>query len=461
MVAVAPVAEKEVKMARGRRAKVVKPKPPTRLERMQKVRARMINLKDELVADGFGALLKPPGSVKVLAQPLMDPKTNGMIGHVQEPLAMYIQRVSVVDNFSQRPPFEHAVDPIYRRLIRDFISEAVMPESKVAVLSKTAEGNRAKTLEEPDIRYSVVDGLQRLCCYCLALLLVWRRDQLVKDGCITQDAWDYFSESVTKAGDPRATTEKLLKRLVRYEVFYHINLGGLLHYMVTFNTGQRRMSLPIQLEIMQRPLIDELENRGKVAVAHDIGRLPGEQRPKDQFAASDLVLATRAFISNNPQVSPANEAEQLLELDKFANEDQAYLENVGDIDDVVKTLKRVTTQLHPKIMQVYADDINRRYILSAGGIFLIGLAAACGYVRNRNNMKMLDGALDKLQLQLDKADDDPLNLAQYHDALAKITSSRGKTIRRLVYDTFLRFFMGATPELEWLDTARQITGFTA
>jgi hypothetical protein len=367
----------------------------------------------------------------------------------------------VADNFSQRPPFEHTVDPIYRRLIRDFITGAVMPESKVAILSRTGEGNKAQALDELDVRYSVVDGLQRLCCYCLAVLLVWRREQLVKDSCITQDSWDYFNESIARAGDTRAATEKLLKRSVRYEIFYQISLGGLLHYMVTFNTGQRRMSLPIQLEIMQRPLIDELEHRGKVAVSHDIGRLPGQQRPKDQFAASDLVLATRAFISNNPQVSPANEAEQLLETDKFSNEDQAYLENVGDIDDVVKTLKRITTKIHPKIMQIYAEESNRRYILSGGGIFLIGLSAACGYVRNRNNMKMLDGALDKLEAQLEEADEDPLNLAEYHEALSNISSSRGKTVRRLVYDTFLRFFMGATPELEWLDTARQITGFGA
>ena len=40
----------------------------------------------------------------------------------------------------------------------------------------------------------------------------------------------------------------------------------LLHYMVTFNTGQRRMSLPVQLEIMQRPLIQELEQRAKIPV---------------------------------------------------------------------------------------------------------------------------------------------------------------------------------------------------
>jgi hypothetical protein len=33
-------------------------------------------------------------------------------------------------------------------------------------------------------------------------------------------------------------------------------------------------------------------------------------------------------------------------------------------------------------------------------------------------------------------------------------SSRGKAIRRLVYDTFRRFFNGTTSRLEWQDTYR-------
>ena len=43
--------------------------------------------------------------------------------------------------------FEHVADPIYRRLIRDFINGAVMPESKVAVLNR--EGGRVTSLESP------------------------------------------------------------------------------------------------------------------------------------------------------------------------------------------------------------------------------------------------------------------------------------------------------------------------
>ena len=75
-------------------------------------------------------------------------------------------------------------------------------------------------------------------------------------------------------------------------------------------------------------------------------------------------------------------------------------------------------------------------------------------------MKMLEGALYKLQRLLEKPVDDPLGLDDYWKALGMITTSRGKATRRLVYDTFLRFFGGATTELEWLDTAAQITGST-
>ena len=441
-------------MPRGRRAKVAK--APTRSERWNALFERIVSIKDDLLDDSFGGLLTPPNAVALLAEAIQDPKTGGYVGHVEESLGSYIQRVSVKDNFSQRPPFDHTSDPIYRRLIRDFIQGAVMPESKIASLASGEGGSRAASLEEPALHFSVIDGLQRLYCYCVAILMVHRAGSLVGDGCLTQDAWDYFREDVEAAietaGGTRAATEALLNRQMRYEVFYNIDLAGLLHYMVTFNTGQRRMSLPVQLEIMQRPLIQELEKRAKVPMYHDIEKLPGSKRPKDRFAASELVLATQAFISSNPQITASTETE------RFLNTDQTYLDNVGEIKDVVTTLKRLATQIHPKITQIYAADPSKRFILSGGGTFFLALSAACGYVRNRKNMKMLDAALDKLVGELEKQVEDPLNLEEYQNALLTITSSRGKATRRLVYDTFLRFFSGATTQLEWIDTAQQITG---
>jgi len=439
-----------IPMPRGRRPKPVK--APTRLDRTEKLRGQILSLVDDLMNDGCGDLLQPPGAAQLITAPVQDPKTDGWIGHVEEPLSIYIQRVNVNQNFSQRPPFDHVTDSIYKRLIRDFIEGAAMPESKVAALSRSASDRKAHSLNEADIDYSVIDGLQRLYCFCIALLLVWRREQLVKERSIPAEAWEYFAESVAEAGDSRTATRDLLGRITRYEIFYEIDLAGLLHYMVTFNTGQRRMSLPVQLEIMQRPLVQELEQRAKIPVWHEIQKMPGMTRSKDKFAAADLVLATQSFITNNAQLTASTEAE------RFLNEDQAYLDNVGDINDVVHALKRIATEVHPLIAKVYANDPSRRFILSSGGTFLQSLIAACGYMRNRNNMKMLDGALDKLVALLRQPTEDPLNLDDYWKALSNITASRGKATRRLVYDTFLRYFGGATIELEWLDTASQITG---
>ena len=97
-----------------------------------------------------------------------------------------------------------------------------MPEVKGAVLSGTGSETKVAALDAPDIRYSIIDGLQRLYCYCLALLLVLRREHLVYEGVIPADAWTYFAESVQSTGDARQDTAALLQRVIRYEVFSDI-----------------------------------------------------------------------------------------------------------------------------------------------------------------------------------------------------------------------------------------------
>jgi len=228
-------------MPRGRRPKVTP--SPTRTERLEKVRQAIIELPKELADQGFAPQLPAPGPVKTISAPTLDSKTGGWIGHAEEPLGVLLQRVSVADNFSQRPPFDHANDPIYRRLIRDFIAGAAMPESKIAALAQP--NKKAESLDDPEVYYSIIDGLQRQYCYGLAILVVWRREQNVTDGLLTPDAWEAFSEVMENHGDTSSAVVNLLSRTMRYEVFYNIDLAGLLHYMVTFNTGQRRMSLPM------------------------------------------------------------------------------------------------------------------------------------------------------------------------------------------------------------------------
>src|SRR5438552_4491610 len=420
----------------------------TRPERMRKLHEVVSNLLQELQAAGFIAVAARPRRVTPIGPEVEDPKTQGKIGHVREQLGSYIQRLSVQDNFFQRPPFDHLTDPIYRRLIRDFIDGAAMPESKIAALSWVG-GVRA--LDASDLRYSIIDGLQRLYCFLIAILLVWRREQLVQDGVIPQEGWNFFAESVKRLGEPELATENLLHRVIRYEIFYAIGLAGLLHYMVTFNSSQRRMSLRVQLEIMKKPLIEHLKSEG-IPIWEDIGRMPGERRPQDRFLGSDIVLATQAFITHNAQVTTA------VETERFLDEKQPYLDNIGNISDIIRTLKRISAEVHSKITQAYESNPNQRFLMMNGDPFLLGFVAACGYVRSRGNMEILDKALDKLLQEFDRPDADPLHIESYQSALDMINASRGKDARLIVADRFSRFSLGVTTELDWLDTADQIAG---
>jgi hypothetical protein len=212
------------------------------------------------------------------------------------------------------------------------------------------------------------------------------------------------------------------------------------------------MALRVQLEIMSRPLLEELDKVAKVPIWYENEKIPGRMKTKTAFPASNLVLGTLAFLTHNAQVTGGEQAESLLEK-------EAYLDSFGDIQDVVTTLERIA-RLHDGIIKVYEDDIsgNDRYILSSSDTFFLGLMASCGYIRENINMKALEAALDKLENELARSDDDPLKLDEYRSAVKTISTSRGKAMRRLVYDTFTRFFNGSTMRLEWHDTARQITG---
>jgi hypothetical protein len=176
------------------------------------------------------------------------------------------------------------------------------------------------------------------------------------------------------------------------------------------------------------------------------------QQSHDGNLSEDRWVAFQS--ATNAQTSQKEIAEDLLEK---ASGYTATGVDFGDIADVVYMLKRVVQDIHPLLLLIYANELGKKFYFSGGGTFLTGFAAACGYVRNRNNMKMLEGALEKLILLLKQLSEDPLGLDEYQELIKNITSSRGKMMRRLVYDTFLRFFLGTTTRLEWTDAYRSLS----
>src|SRR5580658_1883647 len=188
------------KMPRGRRPKATP--APKKFERQEALKNRIVALSEELAGAGFADLMTPLVPIRPVAAEVVDEKTSARIGHVEETLAVYLQRTSIKDNLSQRPPFDHVTDPIYRRLMRDFIQGAQMPEARIAALRDLS--GRIKSLDETSINYSIIDGLQRSWCYSTTVLIALHRDQLVTDRCITVEAWDYFRPFIEKLGDPEA-----------------------------------------------------------------------------------------------------------------------------------------------------------------------------------------------------------------------------------------------------------------
>ena len=66
----------------------------------------------------------------------------------------------------------------------------------------TASVGRADAAHGPHVYFSVIDGIQRLCCYLIAVLLVWQRERLIRDHVIGEETWEYFKGVVEATGEP-------------------------------------------------------------------------------------------------------------------------------------------------------------------------------------------------------------------------------------------------------------------
>jgi hypothetical protein len=86
--------------------------------------------------------------------------------------------------------------------------------------------------------WTLIDGLQHTICYIIAVLIAAVGDELIEIGCIDD-----------KCGT-RLDVNELLKRQQQLEVFYKIDVAGVLHFMLLLNGAQRQMNAKIQLQLM-------------------------------------------------------------------------------------------------------------------------------------------------------------------------------------------------------------------
>src|SRR4029077_14021589 len=115
-------------------------------------------------------------------------------------------------------------------------------------------------------------------------------------------------EEVFKQHAEACDVEELLQRKQQMEVFYEIDLAGVLHFMLLLNSAQRQMNAKIQLELMNIPLIKLLENEG-IKLAKEQEKAADNKLEKAMFKGSNLIVAVQGYMQQNPQVMTRGEKE--------------------------------------------------------------------------------------------------------------------------------------------------------
>lgn len=375
----------------------------------------------------------PEASIKTIGDGLPDSKTGAMVVNALASVVFLLTRFSGLSHWFQRKTFHHTRDPIYQRLIVAILKGYYVPPLRVAAVADKGVVDDPNTA--PD--WTLIDGLQRTTCYIIAVLMASLGEELVEMGCIDAKIWDETFRDNAAACD----INELLRRQQQLEVFYKIDLAGVLHFMLLLNGAQRQMNAKIQLELMNIPLIKMLEQEG-IQLVKEQEKAADHKLEKAMFKGSNLIVAVQGYMQKNPQVMTTGETES------FLSEEGEYLSPVEDMNAVIEVLKIVTGPLHKAVLG-RSDST----VLSEGEVFTTALLAAAAKFADMTNFDQLLAALKRLVSDVENGKD-PLALDTYWEVYGGIKSGKGRKIRSIICTAFLEYFRGNCKQLEWEENAK-------
>lgn len=371
-----------------------------------------------------------------------DPRTGAKLTHIHTTLLDFIKVSDLKDNFFQRKLQNHLSDKIYKNLILSILQGHLIPELRVAVLANKSKVRNfdLKDFKAGQYKVSIIDGLQRYCCFLIALFLALKGKDLVKEGIISPAAYQEFADHL----NPKAVS-LVLEAPIRLEIYYNIEIKDLLKYMIIFNTAQRRMSLNHQLEIMEGTILQNLQENHKAQFVRD--NEPGVKRNK--FNGADLVLALQSYLQQDHTLSKSSTTDDLFQN---IRNDESLVDD--KIDEISKGIAFITNRLHPIVHDFYAetDEVKYMNILpNSISTFLVPMLASLGtYVeRQGSDQALICKSLNRIA-DLFKKGEDVFALDTFYEILADITSSRSSTIKNLTERAFRDFwFDKSANHLDW------------
>lgn len=375
----------------------------------------------------------PETTIEIVGTGQHDAKTDATVINAIAPVSFLLTHFSGLSHWFQRKTFHHTRDEIYQRLIIAILQGYYVPPLRVAALAEEGIVDDPKLASD----WTLIDGLQRTTCYIIAVLMAALGDELLEMGCIDGNIWEEMFREHAEACD----IHQLLQHQQQMEVFYNIDLAGVLHFMLLLNAAQRQMNAKIQLELMNIPLIKMLEKEG-IQLVKEQEKAPDNKLAKAKFKGSNLVVAMQGYLQKDQQVMTTDEREA------FLSDEREYLGPVEDMGEVINVMKIVTGPLHNAILEQSESTI-----LSEGEVFMTALMAAAGKYADMTSFDQLLAALKRLVADV-KTGKDPLALNAYGEVYRDLKSGRGRKIRSIICAAFLEYFRGDCKQLTWASTAR-------
>jgi len=358
---------------------------------------------------------------------LEDKATGGKCFNAYISIEQYILLVKDVyerSNLFQRRLFDIKRKLVYNKLVRDLVKGVVIPTISIYI-EDIDEIIQNMEVDQEKIR--ILDGLQRTNCilYAYELLKNPEYDRLTYD----------------KIEDPMPI-KNFLSKPIRVEIWTNLTVNGILYKMISLNAGQTRMDEEHQFEVLELPLLKELEKQNINVFRKSEDR---KRKGAHGFLLSNIVEGVIAYNYESP--FPNKQATAISLLDRLDVYKKRHDSTIVKSEVVMNDLLWVLKDLHENIEIAYDTFPEFKWILAEKDTFFIPLMAAIG--KARNEIEDIEDAKAHL-IEILKLDlDDPFNLKTFENISSSYTSGIGHKRRKLVYLAFLSYFRGLAIDIDW------------
>ena len=353
-----------------------------------------------------------------------DKKVKSKVYIISIPVGEYLSRVESSTEGELEIQRTFLGFRVYKRLIADILQGALIPP--ISVISNEFGA------DEENSPFLVLDGLQRTYCFKIALDILSKKEESTYYRTIKDSIPDFENPAFKNEDD----FKKNYKILV--EIWTNMDITKTLYKMVVLNTGQKKMSLQHQLDILALELKKELEKELNILSSTNI--LTEKDIKSQKIKSSDLekkgyiklyalTEGLVSYLKGSPVKNKQDAVEYLFErLESFEN-----LLSPTVKEDIKFLLKN----LHPNFKIKFQEK--EIYILSRYEPILIGLLASIGRLRKENKLK---------EESLKALSKESINWNKFIEYYERFKSGIGSKRRKFAFEIFRGYLSGKFDNLQ-------------